>query len=479
MKGKEIIIHAVRAEMPDIEHLKENSIKKATEKRAVKQHSVMVKRFIPAAACLAILLVISIVSPHIINGDFTPNTTSGDKNNPTVELAMRGLPVENFNLADLEINNLTMKRIVLTSFGDILKWATCFAVVKVNDIQSIKANGFNSFGTQVSNLTVLQGVYGCGDFSEPFHIKISQSIIKNHFCLGTTNLLRKDGVYLLPLKKTDDQWYIIGAMDVLFEIDDKGKVWSHSDFEDFNRHDGKSIDAFIKDLSNMFSDEDFMLANSPFAATLRGQILADITINSEKEVSVNQYGETYFNYEFAFNEILYDPNHIYSATLSKTRRLTFYAKEKYTIPLIAGKRYLLCLSENINDFKNDFIVKSWRTYDDGSPVAAGDSHTVWTDPPLYFSGTDRPVINIKRESESDWGMNGFGVSFDIPDHNSPTGVTASAIYFVSEDGKSTVQRYEGTMQMEKALQGRPGVKKAIMISVGNGYGFRYHYEWRE
>lgn len=129
--------------------------------------------------------------------------------------------------------------------------------------------------------------------------------------------------------------------------------------------------------------------------------------------------------------------------------------------------------------KNDFIVKSWRTYDDGSPVAAGDSHTVWTDPPLYFSGTDRPVINIKRESESDWGMNGFGASFDIPDHNSPTGVTASAIYFVSEDGKSTVQRYEGTMQMEKALQGRPGVKKAIMISVGNGYGFRYHYEWRE
>ncbi len=131
--------------------------------------------------------------------------------------------------------------------------------------------------------------------------------------------------------------------------------------------------------------------------------------------------------------------------------------------------------------KNDFTVKGWRTYDDGSLVAAGDSHTVWTDPPAFFSGTDLPVINVKRESESDWGRGKFSATFDIPDHTSPTGITSGAIVFISvdENEQNYVQRFEGEMRLQKPLKGSPGMKKAIMVSMGDGYGFKYHYEWRD
>ena len=129
--------------------------------------------------------------------------------------------------------------------------------------------------------------------------------------------------------------------------------------------------------------------------------------------------------------------------------------------------------------KNDFTIKSWRTFDDGSLVASGDSHTVWSDPPSYFSGTDRATFTVNREVASEWGINPLCATFDIPDHNSPTGVTSSAISFIAPDTKNYVQNFKGTMQMEKALKGRPDQKKAIMISMGNGYGFRYQYEWRE
>ena len=55
-----------------------------------------------------------------------------------------------------------------------------------------------------------------------------------------TNMLKKGGVYLLPLWHWENDVYLIYSdLDVLFEIDDYGLVWSHSIYPDFNRFDGK------------------------------------------------------------------------------------------------------------------------------------------------------------------------------------------------------------------------------------------------
>ena len=61
MKGIEIITHTVRAEMPDTEQLRENSIRIASEKIPVKR-SVIAKYLLPAAACLTVAMAAAIAA---------------------------------------------------------------------------------------------------------------------------------------------------------------------------------------------------------------------------------------------------------------------------------------------------------------------------------------------------------------------------------------------------------------------------------
>ena len=338
MKGKEIITHAVRGEMPDMEQLRKNSIRQATEKRTAK-HSPWAKRLVPVAVCLGVLLAAVIAFPHFNNNITAPevpsNETHNNETDSTVDSVMRGLPTENFNLADVENGGAMMSRIGFINFGFLFRYGTdCFAVVKVSDTRTTNEE------QQVSDVMILQKIYGA---CEADTVQITQHIYKNHFCLGTTNLLRKGGLYLLPLSQGENEWYVMGDMDVLFEIDDTGKVWSHSDFEDFNRYDGTSIETLIEELQTMFSDDDFMLANSPFGNVLRNWTLADIAVSEKSGEKIDKDGFAYFSYGFTVNEILSDPDHSYAAPLQETGSIKVYADEADTIKLLPKGRYLICL----------------------------------------------------------------------------------------------------------------------------------------
>lgn len=345
MKGKEIITHAVRAEMPDMEQLRENSIRQATQETSVK-HVVSIKRLVPVAACFAVVLAAIIAFPHFPTNNIdisgtSPNGVSDSKNSPPIDSSMHGLPVENFNLADVENGGAMMDRIGFINFGSLFEYGVdYFAVVKITDTQIQKDKSEGYFERQVSDAYVLQSLY---KECESSTMQITQSVIKNHFCLGTTNLLRKGGVYLLPLTQSDGKYYIMGDMDVLFEIDDTGKVWSHSDFEDFNRYDGKSVESLINDLKNMFSNDDFMLANTPFSHTLNGWTLADITISAKSNEKIDKYGSGYFNYAFTLHKILSNPSHSNSAPIEETGNIKVYTDESDSIKLLPGNRYLICL----------------------------------------------------------------------------------------------------------------------------------------
>ncbi len=130
--------------------------------------------------------------------------------------------------------------------------------------------------------------------------------------------------------------------------------------------------------------------------------------------------------------------------------------------------------------KNDFTYAHTRTddsgavFNDGKTVTLGKVVTKWTDPPAYFSGTDRPVITIDRVVEATWGIGTMNIHFDNDTIN-PGGGTSSYLSFVTPEGKSIVQAYQGTLQMEKALKGTAGAKKAIILYL-DGYGFKYYYE---
>jgi hypothetical protein len=70
-------------------------------------------------------------------------------------------------------------------------------------------------------------------------------------------MLRVGGVYVLPLV-----WYdffengeiaiIYGDLDVLFEVDDKGLIQSHSPHEQLNKYDGQRLETLWNDIEYLY-----------------------------------------------------------------------------------------------------------------------------------------------------------------------------------------------------------------------------------
>jgi hypothetical protein len=93
---------------------------------------------------------------------------------------------------------------------------------------------------------------------------------------------------------------------------------------------------------------------------------------------------------------------------------------------------------------------------------------------------DQPSFTINRATESSWGINKMNVSWDMADIK-PGGASAGAVAFQSADGKTHFDNYSGTVQLKKTgLKGsKKGDKRAIIVNLGNIYGYKYYYEWRE
>ena len=70
-----------------------------------------------------------------------------------------------------------------------------------------------------------------------------------------TNILREGGVYLLPIARGSDEYYVVGDLIVLFEIDDKGLIYSHSHFEDFKQYDDKPYTVVTDEIKQMTEND--------------------------------------------------------------------------------------------------------------------------------------------------------------------------------------------------------------------------------
>jgi len=92
------------------------------------------------------------------------------------------------------------------------------------------------------------------------------------------NLLRGGGVYLLGLSYFDDEWGIHADRDVQFEIDDQGLIWSHSEYEGFNRFDGQEANVLTQAIIEQTSDENFAVAMTRLGRFLPRSVTADVTV---------------------------------------------------------------------------------------------------------------------------------------------------------------------------------------------------------
>ena len=307
MKGQEVIYNIVQAEMPDMEQIRRACINQAENNSAAKQKNYFTpQRLIPAAACFLVLLVGAFVYVHYNNADIgiippqsnvetsDPGKSNNDTNNQApsgghvLSENIKGLPVENFSLQKLNLDAEMCRAWAWAQVPDFFAEeheggmkADSFVIVKVTDIQTETPTTeyIEKFGEvhaiersehrQTSTVSVLEHIWG---EATPQNFQIVQWD-HSYSSIGPTNMLRKGGVYLLPLQKyggngserlMDEEYSVAGDLDVLFEIDDTGHVFSHSDFSGFNHYDGKPYTALADAIVNFAENPDFSLVGFHF-----------------------------------------------------------------------------------------------------------------------------------------------------------------------------------------------------------------------
>jgi len=142
------------------------------------------------------------------------------------------------------------------------------------------------------------------------------------------------------------------------------------------------------------------------------------------------------------------------------------AMKRWIILLLIGLVVLSCLS-GCKDITDRFKPE-------------GSCRVTWTDPPQYLEPGKTVSLNFSVAFESTWGVGQKNVYFDI-DELSPGYATAGKIAFTTPDGTAYLSsNYNGSLESGKVIpEGRPGDSRAIYVSLGNGYGFRYSYGWKE
>ena len=349
--------------------LHERTMKRLNQKPSPLYKNRVVYRYIGLAACLAIVLICTFTIPNLFNKPIE-NTPSNPYNPGEIDSSLVGLPVENFSLSDIQMN-VEMNRIGYSKLSGFFSHGEprMFAFVRVVETKPWEDKdpgwGNGSVLMQESSLYIISNLWSRDD-DIPEVISLSQSFyggcewgIENGVLKGseTTNLLRKDGVYLLPLGywQDNDRWYIMGDLDVLFEIDDKGRVWTHSKHEDFNRFDGENAEILTDTVTAFTSDENFLSATTTFGQIARGWgILTEVTV-----ASVNRkigHWESSEPNEYIYYEYIFNIDNFLSTSLNDNWYIWLQKSgDKTTIIsydigfLEPGKRYLIFLESSYNE----------------------------------------------------------------------------------------------------------------------------------
>jgi len=182
-------------------------------------------------------------------------------------------------------------------------------VLDTEQVNETPCNLASSIIRKISSVQILSVIWS-RDGSIPETLSITQYLYGGCCADEPTNLLREGGVYLLPLVywKYTDTWRIADDLDVLFEVDDKGRVWSHSSYEGFKRFDGNDVNILLNELTAMISDENFSAAISRFGLITRGNgsVLMEVThlsVNSKKNILAHTETE-YYEHAFRVEKIL-------------------------------------------------------------------------------------------------------------------------------------------------------------------------------
>ncbi|MDR1328119.1 MAG: hypothetical protein LBK23_00770 [Oscillospiraceae bacterium] len=160
----------------------------------------------------------------------------------------RGLPAEDFILE--EQSDGAADRMAFTTLQELAEHADAFVVVPRvretapdgDNLQSAIAEYAGSIGDVITTRQWDDRTVSTGS-----RILLRQILIGGCVMNEPNNLLRAGGVYLLPVKLDPylGAYRVVGDLDVLFELDDAGKIVSHSRYPELNKYDGEAFSALL------------------------------------------------------------------------------------------------------------------------------------------------------------------------------------------------------------------------------------------
>lgn len=137
----------------------------------------------------------------------------------------------------------------------------------------------------------------------------------------------------------------------------------------------------------------------------------------------------------------------------------------------------------IEGSEGDMTITASRRNEKDS-VAHVTYQVIWDTPPAYLASGHKTGFNIEYKAVSasgSWaGLYEVSAIFDMAGLT-PGSATAGSMRFYSSDGEGFIGKdMDVYFESYKAIpEGRLGDKKAIILSLGDGYGYVYTYEWKE
>jgi len=232
------------------------------------------------AACAAVLILCVLTLPGIFSRPDTGVPGQELSSTPEYDLSntsIKGLPVDNYTLTGSGNSGMEMSFAVLHDRISAFFASNTPDFVFVRVLQTEQWINKELFGMvmQTSTVQILSTVWSKEELPEVLpviqHSYISADNNRIFTIPENTNLLREGGVYLLPIEywDHDKSWYVQGDMFVLFEVDDNGLIWSHSQFEGINRFDGQPAGVVADAFTVIASDPNIYAASTLFGRIAR------------------------------------------------------------------------------------------------------------------------------------------------------------------------------------------------------------------
>ncbi|MCL2634405.1 MAG: hypothetical protein FWD34_07840 [Oscillospiraceae bacterium] len=285
--------------------------------------------FIPlTAACLIIAIAVSMLSLNKPE-PYEPEPREYDLSNTS----LIGLPVSFSNLSEPYPPYEASLVSGFETWSEVFKHnpPQAFVFVRVLNTE-LEQNDKNDRNTshisewQVSTLHIISTIWS-DDIELPEIITIRQAVYDNDIYYIShnkkpvmNNLLRKDGVYMLPLRIFEEDQY--GISSRTFEVDDEGKAWARMRYWDswrnnappefafFNGKDANILAEFIVEL--MSDDFFFDTISTPFGKEIThyNSIIAQVTVLSETQ-----------NISLFIDNILYAPGEFHDLSVIRNLKI--------------------------------------------------------------------------------------------------------------------------------------------------------------